>query len=181
VPGIQPAPPRSGKVCPIWERHGSGGPPSGAVRCRQVRSDDLQTAVSIRLTCRYVPDRACCSGVLSVRDEEADGSNCRTLPEAPCRIRAETPHLPGSRPSSEPVRLPVYKTTALSLVSHRHPRQLADVQRGCATSCGLAPETRPRGAPPSTFPLVRSVYLNGLRSRERRESVAADIAPRRRG
>ena len=53
--------------CPIlganWERR-------SAVRCGQMRSDDVKAAVSTPLTCRNVPDRACCSHVLSVRDEE---------------------------------------------------------------------------------------------------------------
>jgi aminoglycoside phosphotransferase (APT) family kinase protein len=64
------------KVCPIlgaeWERQ-------SAVRCGQKRSDDANSAASKRLTCRNVPDRACCSPVLSVRDEEPASSIGPTL------------------------------------------------------------------------------------------------------
>ena len=61
--------------CPIlgatWERR-------SAVRCGQKRSDDVNTAVSTRLTCRNVLDQEPCSRALSVRDEEAAGSNPAT-------------------------------------------------------------------------------------------------------
>jgi hypothetical protein len=63
------------RSCPIlgavWERR-------SAVRYGQTRSYGVNIAASTGLTCRNVPDRACCSPVLSVRDEGAAGSNPAT-------------------------------------------------------------------------------------------------------
>jgi hypothetical protein len=74
----------SPQECPIlgavWERR-------SAVRCGQKRSDDVKTSVSTLLTCGNVPDQACCSSVLSVRDEEAAGSSLANRLPNRCRRR----------------------------------------------------------------------------------------------